>query len=219
MRLISPVQRCTDESLYERGKEMDVLSTLLGSLTSADSLNALAGNTGISGDSILPLVTQALPKLLAALKGNASSEDGAASLLTALSNHVSDKPVALQLKEADAVDGGKIIGHILGANQQQVTQELASNSGLDFSQVTSLLSNLAPALMSGMSSMTSATGDTPGLDLSSLNGLMGGLDLTSLLGGAAGALGGAAGMAAEKTEEAAQGGAGILDTILGIFKK
>ena len=71
--------------------------------------------------------------------------------------------MADQLGDADEEDGGKIISHILGSNQSQVTQDLSAQTGLDSSQISQVLAIMAPALMSGVSnaaSTTAAAGNT-----------------------------------------------------------
>ena len=192
---------------------MDILSALLGSMTSNDSLSALSGKTGVSNSQLSGLMSQAIPMLMGALQSNASSEAGASSLLNALAQHTSQKPVAQQLQEADTIDGGKILAHILGANSQNAFSQLASANHMETSQVSSVLSSIAPALMSSMSNMTCQAGDTDGLDLASLNGLMGGFDVSSLLGSFMGM--GQPQAAQAKPQNAA---GGILDAVLGLLK-
>ena len=85
------------------------------------------------------------------LRLDASSGDGALSLLSALNQHTDKKEMDQQLKEADEVDGGKIIGHIFGKKQPEVTQNLSAQSGLTQEQVNQILGIMAPAIMSGVS--------------------------------------------------------------------
>ena len=140
-----------------------LLDSLLGSMTQDDSLSALSGKTGASKDQLTSLLGSALPQLMGGMTTNASTEDGANSLAQALTQHTSTAPVAQQIAEADEVDGGKIIGHILGQNQSNVISQLSGETGLEGSQVSSVLSNIAPALLSGISS---ANSNKPKFDLS-----------------------------------------------------
>ncbi|MBO6158467.1 MAG: DUF937 domain-containing protein [Firmicutes bacterium] len=128
-----------------------LLESMLGSMTQQSALSALSGKTGASSDQVSSLLGSALPTLMESLTNNASTEEGALSLQNALSQHTSTAPVADQIAQADEVDGGKIIGHILGANQGNVVNSLSSESGLTGNQVSSILSNIAPALLSGVS--------------------------------------------------------------------
>lgn len=130
---------------------MNLLGLLLGSLTSQSSVGEVSGKTGLSEKQIKKLILIAVPILIKYLTRNASSNDGAQSLLGALTQHTNKKEMGLQLKEADEVDGGKIIGHILGKKQNKVTQDLSAQSGLTQEQVNQILAIMAPAILSGVS--------------------------------------------------------------------
>ena len=108
---------------------------------------------------------------------------GALSLLGALGQHNNKKPLPEQIAEADKTDGGKILLHILGKDNDQAVQSLASQSGLSGNQVNNALSSLAPALLSTLSSATTTAGNagqggkvdlSDGLDLSDVAALLGG---------------------------------------------
>ncbi len=130
---------------------MSLLKTLLKMMMSSNSTNTLSQNTGVSTDLLKKLLPLALPLLLKSMTNNASSNDGALSLLNALGQHKTDRNMEDQLKEADAEDGNKIIGHILGENKDSEILSLAEQTGLTNDQVSSVLSNIAPSLLSGMS--------------------------------------------------------------------
>lgn len=184
---------------------MDLLSMLTGAMTSQSSLNALSQKTGASSDQLSSLLGSALPMLTGALQNNASTQDGAASLLNALTQHTSTASVADQIANADEVDGGKILGHILGGNLNSSISSLANQSGLNISQVTSALGSVAPALLSTISSaLSSGSGKKPGFDLSD------GLDMNDLMGLLA--------MGSGATSAAKKGGIlGILAKIFGFL--
>ena len=99
----------------------------------------------------------AVPILLKYLTQNASSGDGVNSLLGALAQHNNKEDMTLQLKEADEKDGGKIIGHIFGKKQDEVTQNISAQSGLTQDQVNQILAIMAPAIMSGVSEASTNT--------------------------------------------------------------
>ena len=150
---------------------MNLLQMLLGSLTSSSSLNVLSQNTGTSSQQTASLLNSAVPTLLGALTNNASSAEGAQSLLNALGQHTETSSMAQQLANADTNDGNLIIQHILGNNTGNVVQSLAGQSGASENQVSSLLSTIAPALMSGLSAATTQAHTNTsgsGLDFSSL---------------------------------------------------
>ena len=168
-------------SIYEKGdmNMSSLLESLLGSMTEDSALSALSGKTGASKDQVSSLLGSALPQLMGSPTQNASTEEGAASLAGALAQHTSTASMAEQIQQADEVDGGKIIGHILGAQQSGVVNDLSSQSGLTAPQVNSILSNIAPALLSGVSAAgagkkTGAKFDlSDGFDMKDIMGLAG----------------------------------------------
>lgn len=135
---------------------MNLLSLLAGTMLSQSSVNSVSGKTGLSSKQIQKLVMLALPILIKYMTQNASSGDGALSLLGALSQHKNNNSMDLQLKDADEEDGAKIIHHILGRKENAVTQDLSAQTGLGTDQVQQVLSILAPGLMSGVSNAAEA---------------------------------------------------------------
>ena len=135
---------------------MNLLSLLAGTMLSQSSVNSVSGKTGLSSKQIQKLVMLALPILIKYMTQNASSGDGALSLLGALSQHKNNNSMDLQLKDADEADGAKIIHHILGKKENAVTQDLSAQTGLGTDQIHQVLSILAPGLMSGVSNAAEA---------------------------------------------------------------
>ena len=130
---------------------MSLLSMLLGSMSADDSVNAVSKKTDISKLAIGGLIALALPVLIKKLTSNAQSQQGASSLLGALSQHTDTDPIANQISNADTQDGSAIIGHILGSDQSATLSQLAAQSNLSEEQVSSVLDSIAPALMSSLS--------------------------------------------------------------------
>ena len=156
---------------------MNLLGMLMGTLGSDSSVNALSGKTGLPVEKLAKLVTAALPLILKFLKKNASSADGALSLLTALGGHKQTRSMVDQIQDADEEDGDKIVGHIFGEEKDAVLGELAKDSDLEVEEVSRALSNITPAMMSGLSAATTSASKvdlSDGLDLSDVMGLFGG---------------------------------------------
>ena len=172
---------------------MNLLSVLLKSLLADGAISALAKKTGIGRKALKKLLPLAIPLLLKALTNNASSQSGVQSLLGALTQHTNRKTMAEQIAEADQADGKKILGHIFGSGAPAEMNALASQTGLSADQVSSVLSGIAPALLSGLSAAT-ASGSHGKVDLS--DGLDLG-DVMAMFGGAS------------------QGGSGLLGSLLG----
>ena len=159
--------------------------------------------------------------LIKKLTSNASSQQGAASLLGALTQHTDTAPVANQIANADTADGNAIIGHILGSDQAATVNQLAAQANLSEEQVSSVLGNIAPALMSSLSAANTenvqALEEKPasGGGLGSLlGGILGGGSSGGSSSGAASLLGSLFGGKQEKEEEAAVDGSSLLNLLM-----
>jgi hypothetical protein len=158
---------------------MDFLSDLLKNFLGGAALKALSKKTGIGVRDLKKFVPQALEYLVKMLTKNASSEEGASSLLTALTQHANDEPVDKQIADADIVDGGKIIGHILGGGLSENLKSLAKQFNLSETAVSGILSSIAPALLSSLAGAVfgnskKTTSKKPSGILGLLSGLFGG---------------------------------------------
>ena len=136
---------------------MNLLGMLLKAMTAKAALQQIAKKTGLSEKQIKRLIMIATPLLIKFMTQNASSGDGASSLLGALMQHTSKKEMEQQLKEADESDGKKILGHIFGKKEPEVTQTLSAQSGLTAEQVNQILAIMAPAILTGVSEAASNT--------------------------------------------------------------
>ena len=194
---------------------MNLLNVLLKSLLTDGAVTALAKKTGLSSSMLKKLLPLAIPLLLKALTNNASSQSGVQSLLGALTQHTSTKSMPEQISDADLTDGSKILGHILGSAAPSEYQNLAAQTGLSASQVSSALSGIAPALLSGLSAATASSGAAGKVDLS--DGLDLG-DVMAMLGGgqaAASPTGGLLGSLLGGSQGSASPVGGLLGSLLG----
>ena len=182
---------------------MNLLSLLLQSLTTDSSVNALAKKTGLSKAALQKLLPLAIPLLIKFLTNNASSQSGATSLLSALTQHTSNRSLPEQIEEADTEDGSRILGHIFGSQSDAAISSLASQSGLSSTDVSTALSALAPSLLSGLTAATGTASSKPAVDLSD------GFDLSDLMGMFSGLQ-----ASSQQTQTAASGGS-LLSGLLG----
>ena len=202
---------------------MNLLQLLLGSMTSNDSVNSVSKKTGVSSKLTSKLLMMAIPMLISYLTKNASKKDGAQSLLGALTQHNNKDTVSNQIANADVEDGAKIIGHILGTDQSTIVNNLAKESGATTAEVNSILSSIAPALLSSLSTATTATAAKPaankvdlsdGIDLSDIAGLLNGGNVSNTQNNpAAGLLGSLLGGSSKKNDTL--DAADLLGTLLG----
>lgn len=167
---------------------MNLMNILTKALTSGSALAALSEKTGLSEKQLKLIIAIAIPLILRKMTSNASSKEGANSLLGALGQHDNKKSIDAQLEEADAEDGAKIIGHIFGDDQEEVIKSVAKEADVAPEDVSNVLGNISPSVLSGLSAATeSASGQkAAGVDLSN------GFDMTDVMGLLGGMSGGSA---------------------------
>ncbi len=184
---------------------MDLLSMLMGSLTSQQSVDNLSEKSGGSNSQITKLLIIAIPLLIRYMTKNAASKEGASSLQGALTQHKSQKTMAEQIATADTVDGGKILGHILGnqTQSQKTVGQLANETGMTQEQVMKVLQAMAPALLSGLSAATQTSAQQQQAGRSSYDYS----DMMKMFGGT---------QVPQQTQQQAYGmGGGLLSTLFG----
>ncbi len=197
---------------------MNLLNVLLKTLLGDSSLAALMKKTGLSAAKLKKLIPLAVPLLLKYLTGNASTEGGALSLLGALGQHSGTKALPAQIAEADETDGGKILGHIFGKDNDAAVQDLAKKTGMTGAEVSKALGSLAPALLnilgSAAGSLKGKVDLSDGLDFSDLVGLLGGGKTAS------GGLGGLFGFGKNRkaAKDNALNGNDLLNSLLSFMK-
>ena len=121
------------------------------------------------------------------LRKNASTEDGASGIMSALTkhnggifDHLSDF-----LGSGDTSDGNGILGHILGNNKSTVENQISQQTGVSSLNVSKIIAMLAPIVMGmlGKQASQSQANNTGGLG-NILGGLLGaGGASTSSVGG------------------------------------
>jgi len=155
----------------------------IGQLLSGGGLNAISKRLKVDKEDIAKVLSAGIPALVGGMRRNASAEEGAKSLSKALADHSADdiSNPAEFLKNADLKDGKKILAHVLGGDQKQLVDEISRASGVTKGKTTSILSLVAPLLLSSLGVQNNCSGG--GL-LSLLGGLLGGGQSSGgLLGG------------------------------------
>jgi len=153
-----------------------------------DLLNSDLGKTiisGVSNETNQPqnktqdVLTMALPVLMAAMKRNAATPEGAQGLMGALSGKhdgsILDNLGGLfggGVNEDVKQDGDKILGHVLGGKRQGVEKIIGEKSGIDMASVGNILKVAAPILMGVIGKQSKQNNVSSSNDL---GGLLGGL--------------------------------------------
>ncbi|HEA23460.1 MAG TPA: DUF937 domain-containing protein [Pricia antarctica] len=161
---------------------MSGLLDLLSSPTGKQLIRGVADQTGNSTDQTGSVLTMALPLLMGAMKKNASTQEGAQGLMSALSNK-HDGSILSNLgglfgggvDQSVKEDGAGILGHVFGGKQSQVQNALSQKSGLDAGSIATILQVAAPILMGmiGQQKQKQNVSDPGGLQ-SLLASMMGG---------------------------------------------
>lgn len=129
---------------------MALLDMLAGELLGTKSVGELGKSANASDEQVRQLVTKAIPLLLSGMYQNSSTDEGAQSLEKALDDHAPDaeKSTSAMLRKADIEDGEKIVKYVLGDSEKEVKKGLSQSTGLTQPQVSTLLSQLAPVVLS-----------------------------------------------------------------------
>lgn len=171
---------------------MDILDILSGKLDNKKAIDELSKSTGADNNKVKHAVELGIPTLVEAMSRNARTESGASSLSDALERH-KDKSVddvGDFLRKTDTQDGSKILDHVFGSNNRNVQNNLSNKTGLQENQVSSLMAQLAPLVMTMLGKQKSSN-NVGANDLPSM--------LMSLLGNS--------------------GSSGIMDTVTGLLDK
>lgn len=163
---------------------MSGLLDLLNSPMGKQLISGVAGQTGQSSDKTGSVLSMALPVLMGAMKRNASTPDGAAGLMSALSGKhdggILDNLSGLfggGVDQSVMDDGAGILGHVLGSKQDQVQNSLSQKSGMDIGTIGTILKVAAPLIMGYLGKQTKQQNVTDSNGLGSLlGGMLGGSD-------------------------------------------
>ena len=157
------------------------LSTLLQGEMGQQIVGAAAQQLGINESQAQTAVGAAIPFLLSALNKNAQS-GGANGIENALNQHdgsVLDNLSGFLGQGGNMQDGLGILGHVLGANQQTVANNIGKQSGLDSGQMIKILALVAPIVMGFLGKQKQAQGVKSDGIAGLLGGLVGGTNQAS----------------------------------------
>ncbi|MDH3697221.1 MAG: DUF937 domain-containing protein [Flavobacteriaceae bacterium] len=161
---------------------MSGILDLLNSPMGKQLINGVAGQTGQDESKTGDVLSMAMPLLLGAMKKNASTPDGAAGLMNALSSKhdggILDDLGGLFGGGVDSSvmdDGAGILGHVFGNKQANVQNALSQRSGVDSGSIGNILKIAAPLVMGylGKQQRQSNVSDASGLS-SMLGNMLGG---------------------------------------------
>jgi hypothetical protein len=145
-------------------------------------IDDIAAKLGVSPDVAKAAVEQGGAVLLGGLAKNASTSEGSSAIENALKRHEGSKSVT-KVDDVDQADGGKIVSHILGANEKEVTAKLTESketAGIDFGKLLPILAPIVMGLIANATSKNKAEKADAGAEQSGggigdiIGGLLGG---------------------------------------------
>lgn len=161
---------------------LDLLNSDLGK----QIISGIGQQTGTSEKDTASVVSAAAPVLMGMLQKNASSEQGAAGILGALSKH--DGSILNNLSgflgSGDTKEGTGILGHILGSKKGSFETAISEKTGVSSANVSNIITMLAPIIMGYLGKETKEKNVQSGGGLGDLlGGLLGGNSNGSSAGG------------------------------------
>ena len=128
-------------------------SSILSSIMGSDSVSSLSSLTGTSEQDVSGVLSSVLPLFMNGAQEQATNAETAESFANALASHGQDdfSDLSAFLGNVDLEDGGKIVEHLLGKEgAATAATNIASQSGVSESNISSIFSAAAPLLMSMM---------------------------------------------------------------------
>nr|WP_201468771.1 DUF937 domain-containing protein [Microbacterium hydrocarbonoxydans] len=181
-------------------------------------IDDIAAKLGVSPEVARAGVEQGGAVLLGGLAKNASTSEGSSAIENALKRHEGTTG-ASKVDDIDQADGGKIVSHILGADEKKVTEKLTESpktAGIDFGKLLPILAPIVMGLIANANKDKSTKADTAEAPSGGggigdvIGGLLGGGDSTGG-GGIGDLLGGLLG------GDKSSGGGGIGDLLGGLL--
>ena len=154
----------------------DFTMNSIGALLSGGGVKAISKRTRLPAGDVAKVMSYGIPILVGGMNRNAATAQGEQSLSDALRYHSGDdvSNVGKFLKGADLKDGKKILGHVLGGDQEDVVDQISRASGVSKGKTTSILALLAPLLLSLLGGQQNQGGSNFNLSSLLLSMLLGG---------------------------------------------
>jgi hypothetical protein len=127
-------------------------------------ISGIGNQVGTSEGETSSVLSSALPTLINAMQNNASTEQGAGGLLGALLGGKHDGGIldnigsVLSGGGVSADEGGKILGHVLGNDQNSVQDGLSQQTGVSSDKVAMIMKMAAPILMAYLAKQATNSG-------------------------------------------------------------
>lgn len=196
---------------------MDLLNSDLGK----QIISGVSGQVGTSESETSSVLASVLPSLVGGMMNNASTPDGQSGLLGALlgGKHGGLLDNLSGILGGDVQeDGGKILGHVLGNNQETVQNQVSQNTGVSSDKIAMIMKIAAPILMAYLAKQAQGSGlnnDTNAANGGGLTDILGGL----LSGGGQATQTGSGNILTSMLDQDGDGQLGLGDAVAAATKK
>lgn len=126
------------------------IQNLITSALNNQAIGQMSKSLGVDESKVSSVISMAVPAILGQMNKNAQTPQGAESLNNALNNHsgsVLENLGQLLGGATNNAEGESILNHIFGGKQEQLAQNLGSQTGLSSGNVMQILSTIAPLIM------------------------------------------------------------------------
>lgn len=127
------------------------LQAMLVDILNDDVKNKLNQKTGLDSDQLSQIINLGLPMILGGMAKNATTDEGAESLDSAIAKDHMGTHILEDSDQATAdsklLEGSKILGHVFGTDQPAVGSAVSQKTGIDSQKIMQVLAFLAPLVM------------------------------------------------------------------------
>lgn len=128
------------------------MTSVLNNVLKGGAADNISKATGADSSAVEKVIQAGLPVIIGQMAKNASTPEGAGQLDAAVTKDHAGGSLLDSLGSLfgggdSNVDGGKILGHVLGGGQDVANQKIAKKTGVDAATVAKILTFLAPLVM------------------------------------------------------------------------
>jgi hypothetical protein len=162
---------------------MSSILDILNSSQGSELINGASQQLGLSKAQTASALGSAMPLILGAMKNNSSTIEGASGLLGALGNskhsggimdNLSSILGGSNIDDDVLTDGGNILGHVFGGQQNNAANAISKSNGIDMNSAMNLMKVAAPFIMGYLGNKAKSNNVSDGNGLSDmLGGLLG----------------------------------------------
>lgn len=152
---------------------MDIISTVMNQLKDNDTLKSVGSRANAQPNEVQSVAEKGLPLILEGLNQRTNQDEKTSSqLASAVEKHEGDEASNLSqlLQKTDHNEGSSLLNMAFGGNQKNMENQLAKETGVDSSKVSTILKTIAPIALTMLAKRKGA-------------GALGAGGLSSLLGG------------------------------------